>query len=228
MKISFTGKRALVTGATRGIGKQISDDLEQLGAEVIRLSSDQYDLTKKEQITTLVNDLFSFPKIDICVNNAGINIIDNFEQIKIEDYEKIMMINAQAPFMISQALARSMKKDNYGRIVNISSIFGHCTKEKRMSYTTSKYALVGMTKTMSVELAPYNVLVNSVAPGFTKTELTTKILGEKGIKQMSSRIPMKRLAMPKEISKIVMFLVSEENSYLTGQNIIVDGGFVNV
>jgi len=228
MKINFAGQKVLLTGASRGIGKQISNDLENLGAKVIKLNSKQYDLTKKEEISSLVENIASFKKIDVCINNAGINIIDNFEDIKVQDYEKIMIINAQAPFMIAQAATKVMKKNNYGRIINISSIFGHCTKEKRMCYTASKYALVGMTKTMATEMAPHNILVNSVAPGFTQTELTTKILGHDGIKEMSSMIPMKRLATPKEISKVVLFLASKENSYLTGQNIIVDGGFVNV
>jgi len=229
MKIDFTGKRVLVTGASRGIGKQISDDLESLGAEVVKLDSRQYDLTSSEQLYLLADDLRNVvPRIDVCINNAGINIIDNLEDIKTDDYERIMRINTQAPFMIVQAIVDKMKENNYGRIVNISSIFGHCTKEKRMSYTTSKYALIGMTKTMAVELAPHNILANSVAPGFTETELTAKILGAKGIKEMSSMVPMKRMATPKEISKVVLFLASEENTYLTGQNIIVDGGFVNV
>ena len=139
-----------------------------------------------------------------------------------------MRVNTQAPFMMAQSLISGMKENGYGRIVNVSSIFGHCTKEKRMAYTTSKFALVGMTKTMAVELAQHNILVNSVAPGFTETELTTKILGEKGIEEMSSKVHMKRMETPKEISNVVLFLASEENTYLTGQNIIVDGGFVNV
>jgi len=228
MKIDFTGKKVLVTGASRGIGKQISEDLETLGAEVIKLNSGKYDFSNLDHLCELAENLANTSPIDVCINNAGINIIDNFEEVKIDDYEKIMRVNTQAPFMIAQSLISGMKENGYGRIVNVSSIFGHCTKEKRMAYTTSKFALVGMTKTMAVELAPHNILVNSVAPGFTETELTTKILGEKGIEEMSSKVPMKRMATPKEISNVVLFLASEENTYLTGQNIIVDGGFVNV
>ena len=139
-----------------------------------------------------------------------------------------MHINAKAPFMISKAVTKGMKARRYGRIVNIASIFGHCTKEKRSCYTTSKFALIGMSKTLAVEMAPYSVLVNSVSPGFTATELTTRVLGTEGIAEMCKQVPMKRMAMPDEISKVVLFLCSEHNTYLTGQNIIVDGGFVNV
>ena len=139
-----------------------------------------------------------------------------------------MHVNVKAPFIISQAVCKKMKKNQYGRVVNISSIFGHCTKEKRSCYTTSKFALAGMTKTFAVEMAPHKVLVNSVAPGFTMTELTKNILGKDGMKQIALEVPMRRLAHPSEISRVVLFLASEFNTYLTGQNIIVDGGFVNV
>lgn len=227
MIFDFTNKTALVTGATRGIGKCISDDFKSLGADVISFPSSAYDLTSEKELRDFIEHIKTL-RVDICINNAGINKIDYVEDVREEDYDKIMHINAKAPFMISKAVSKAMKATGYGKIVNIASIFGHCTKEKRSCYTASKFALVGMTKTLAVEMAPYNVLVNSVSPGFTATELTTRILGTKGIVEMCKQVPMKRMATPNEISKVVLFLSSEYNTYLTGQNIIVDGGFVNV
>jgi 3-oxoacyl-[acyl-carrier protein] reductase len=228
MRFNFEEKTVLVTGASRGIGKEISKDFRDLGATVLNFNSSDYDLSKKMELNQFLEYINQQPKIDICVNNAGINKINDVEDVSECDYDDIMHVNTKAPFLISQAVCSKMKKNRYGRIINISSIFGHCTKEKRSCYTTSKFALVGMTKSMAVEMAQYNVLINSVAPGFTATELTQKILGEKGIKEMSSQIPMRRLAQPEEISKVVIFLASDFNTYITGQNIIVDGGFVNV
>ena len=121
-----------------------------------------------------------------------------------------------------------MKKNKYGRIINVSSIWGTKTKEQRTSYTTSKAGLIGMTKTMSVELAKYNILVNSVSPGFTSTELTKSILSEGDIKQLSEQVPLGRFASVDEISKDVLFLCSDLNTYINGQDIKIDGGFTNV
>ena len=121
-----------------------------------------------------------------------------------------------------------MKKNKYGRIVNISSIWGTKTKERRAAYTTSKSAINGLTKTMSVELARYNVLVNTVSPGFTMTEMTEKILTKGEKVALISQVPVRRFATVSEISKAVMFLASDLNTYITGQDLKVDGGFSNV
>jgi len=227
MIFDFLNKKVLITGATRGIGKSISDEFKLLGADIISFPSSDYDLTCKKDLKNFIEYIKSL-EIDICINNAGINKIDYIEDVHEDDYDKIMHINTKAPFMISKAVSVFMKANRYGRIINIASIFGHCTKEKRSCYTTSKFALVGMTKTLAVEMAPYNVLVNSVSPGFTATELTERVLGVSGMDEVSRVIPIRRLAKPEEISKVVLFLASKYNTYLTGQNIIVDGGFVNV
>ena len=226
--MNFEGKNVLVTGGSRGIGKAICDDFTDKGANVLSLSSSDYDLSDEEQLRSLVKHIYTLDRIDVCVNNAGINRINLIEDVSEKDYDDILMVNVKAPYMISKAVSCLMKSNNYGKIINIASIFGHCTKEKRSCYTTSKYALVGMTKAFAVELAEHNILVNCVSPGFTATDLTQRILGDSGIKSVCSQVPIRRLCKPAEISKTVLFLSSDLNTYLTGQNIIVDGGFVNV
>ena len=228
MKINFQDKVILVTGSTRGIGKQIADDFESLGGNVTRFGTDDVDFLNFDSTNSFINSLSNLDTIYICVNNAGINRINYLEDISIEDYDEILRVNLYAPFLVSQAVSKVMKKNKYGRIINVSSIWGTKTKEQRTSYTTSKAGLIGMTKTMSVELAKYNILVNSVSPGFTSTELTKSILSEGDIKQLSEQVPLGRFASVDEISKVVLFLCSDLNTYINGQDIKIDGGFTNV
>jgi 3-oxoacyl-[acyl-carrier protein] reductase len=120
-----------------------------------------------------------------------------------------------------------MKKQGYGKIVNIASVFSIVSRAKRAAYSTTKWGLVGFTKAIAHDLAPHNILVNAVSPGFVDTELTRRILGEKEIEKLVSSIPQKRLADAGEIAKAILFLTSDHNTYITGQNIIVDGGFTS-
>jgi 3-oxoacyl-[acyl-carrier protein] reductase len=120
-----------------------------------------------------------------------------------------------------------MRKGRFGRIVNITSVFGVVSKAERAAYSTSKFALLGLSRALALEVAADNVLVNCVAPGFVDTELTRRILGAKGIETIIASVPMGRLALPGEIARFVRFLVSEDNSYMTGQHVIVDGGYTS-
>ena len=139
-----------------------------------------------------------------------------------------MAVNLRVPFLIMRQVSKLMKKNGYGRIVNISSIWGVISREQRSIYSSSKFGIRGMTVAAANELARYNVLVNSVAPGFVLTDMTRTILGEKQMQELAEQVPAKRLATPEDISWPILFLASPFNTYIVGQNIVVDGGFVNV
>ncbi|MDP8298199.1 MAG: SDR family oxidoreductase [Candidatus Orphnella occulta] len=238
MKINFKGKKALVTGGTRGIGKKIADDLKSLGADVFITGTKQnykgrhkyycVDFTDTVSTEVFIEELKKFKKIDICVNNAGINRIDKIAQTKVGDWDDIVAVNLKAPFLIIRAISGAMKKNRYGRIINISSIFGTVSMEKRSIYSTTKFGIKGLTTAVSNELAKYNILVNSVSPGFVVTDMTKKILGDVQMKKLKKKIPAGRLALPGDISSAVLFLASSLNTYITGKDIIVDGGYIDV
>jgi 3-oxoacyl-[acyl-carrier protein] reductase len=145
-----------------------------------------------------------------------------------DDWDNIIEVNLTTPFKIIKTVSKNMMKNNYGRIVNISSIWGTIGKEQRVCYSSSKFGLMGLTSSSAAELAKYNILVNSVSPGFTLTDLTRNILGVDEMSKISKTIPIGRMADPSEISNVVMFMCSDLNSYISGQNIVVDGGFTNV
>jgi len=249
-KINFSGKVVLITGATRGIGAAIARDFQAAGAELILTGTDsqqinqlnqdnadaeitniryvQADFANPASLQCFLDEIAHYKRIDVCINNAGMNRIDYIDSTRVEDYDLLSQVNLRAPFLISRQISGLMKQANYGRIVNIASIWSVVTKPQRSIYSTTKFGLVGMTKAMAAELGAYNVMVNAVSPGFTMTELTKSMLSDKEIQELSAQIPVKRFAMPEEISKAVLFLCSDLNTYITGQNIVVDGGFVSV
>lgn len=229
-------KTVLVTGATRGIGRAIALEFQKKDYYVIGLGSknitmpeylNEYfvcDLSDNNQIDTLCVQLSS-RNIDVLINNAGINHINNFCSISLTEFQTIQQINVVAPFRLCQAVVPYMAKQNYGRIVNVSSVWGKLSKTGRASYSASKFAIDGMTVALANEYAEFGVLANSVAPGFIDTEMTRKNLGESGIKKILSTVPINRLASASEIAKFVCWLGSDENTYISGQNLAIDGGF---
>ena len=221
MNIDFSNKKILVTGGTKGIGKSISELLVSLGGDVVSINSKDCDF-EKDDIAEFLKSNIDFDDVDILINNAGINKIDYFEDIIEDDFDRIMKVNVKAPMVISKYVIKNMVKNNWGRVVNISSVWGTKSIGQRTSYTTSKYAIKGMTKTMAIELANKNILVNSVSPGFTNTELTSKILSEKQKDNLIKKVPMDRMAEPSEIANVVAFLCSDFNTYITGQDIVVE------
>jgi 3-oxoacyl-[acyl-carrier protein] reductase len=249
MILDFTNKTILITGATRGIGKQIADDLYKLGANLILTGTNPdeinelntlaktaghnkkyfvVDLIKQEQVDLFISELLKFPKIDCIVNNAGINRLNHIQDVLFSDWDEMLSINLTAPFKILHAVSKLMINNNYGRVVNIASIFSKISKEKRAVYSATKFGIHGLTVGASNDLASNNILVNTVSPGFVLTDLTRKNLTTLEMDSLKNQIPAKRLAETSDISSVVIFLLSDLNKYLTGQNIIVDGGFTNV
>ena len=247
IKINFEGKKVLITGATRGIGKSIADVFVQCGAKVFLTGTNkesinqlnllnknslikwvQADFSTQENISLFLKSLDKLTNIDICINNAGVNTIKAYEDYSINEYQKLINVNLTAPFQIIQNLLPNMKRKQFGRIVNIASIWSAISKSKRSLYCISKTGLVGLTRSLAVEQAEQNILVNSISPGFTHTELTEESLKPREIDDLSKQVPMKRFAEPTEIANTVLFLCSHLNTYITGQNILVDGGFTSV
>lgn len=249
MLLDYRGRIALVTGATRGIGKAIADTLWQSGADVYLTGTKQTEVDRlNEEVKTqgierkhylcvdLANEfslkhflmqLNKLDKIDICVNNAGINIVRDFCEVPFEEFMKVQQINVFGPRQILNIVVPKMKAQRYGRIVNIASIWSVINRPGRSSYGISKNAIHGLTKALSIELAEYNIMVNSVSPGFTMTELTKNTNTPEQLVELGNKIAARRLADPQEQANVVAFLCSEQNSYMTGQNLIVDGGYTN-
>jgi 3-oxoacyl-[acyl-carrier protein] reductase len=250
MKIDLSNRTALITGATRGIGKAVADCFFEAGANLIltgtkkeetdRLNAAlleqginkkryvQVDFSDEASTESFLNHLNSFDTIDICVNNAGVNKIMDFVDTTYEDFKWLQEINLNVPYRILKVLGPKMIGNRYGRVVNIASIWSVVTRPGRSMYATSKTALVGLTKTLAVEWAQHNVLVNAVSPGFTLTELTKNTNTPEQLQAIEQIIPAGRMADPVEMARTIAFLCSDLNTYLTGQNITIDGGYTNV
>ena len=237
-ELNFKNKTVLVTGATRGIGAAISTAFLTAGAKVIGTGTKeaasgsfveyfQADFTDLNQIGACV-DFVRRTEPDVLINNAGINKNLPFVEIDPIMFQRIQLVNVFTPFSLCQAAIPSMKRKGWGRIVNISSIWGKIGKEHRAAYSASKFALDGLTLSLAAEHAADGILANCVAPGFTDTELTQKMLGEEGIRKILTTVPIGRMASVEEIARFVVWLSSSENSYITGQNIALDGGFSRV
>ena len=217
-------KTALVTGASRGIGNSIKESLLNEQIEVISPSRSELDLSSSESINNFLTNLST--SIDILVNNAGILKVGRHNELSAVDFHEILQINVVAPFEIISGVVESMKQRKFGRIVNISSIWGQISREGRSLYSSSKAGLDALTKSFALEFTSYNVLINSVAPGYVDTELITKYNTNLELEKIKKTIPMQRFAKKNEISDLVKFLCLEDNSYITGQIITIDGGFV--
>lgn len=215
-------RRVLVTGGSRGIGRAICETLA-VDWSVISPTRHEMDLSDMESVDQYFEA--NGNQFDAIVNNAGINIIKPIESISLNDISLLRQVNLDASLRIIQHCVPFMKKAGGGRIVNISSIWGVRSKEYRTLYSESKFALVGQVKALARELGPSGILLNAVCPGFTETEMTQQSLSSDEICEIVAQIPLRRLAVPSEIASLVAFLIGESNTYLTGQALIIDGGF---
>jgi len=219
----MTTRTALITGSTGGIGNSLVSSLKE-NVNVLSPTRKELDLSSNSSIDDYISSL-DVP-IDIIVNCAGIHKAGNCEDLTTHDFQNILQINLIAPFQIISGLVKGMKERKYGRILNISSIWSIVSKEKRSIYSASKSGLDGLTRTLALELAPFNILVNSIAPGYVNTDMIQQYNSKKELEKIKEIIPLNRFAEPDEIAELIKFLSSEKNSYITGQIIPIDGGYV--
>jgi len=239
------GEVALVTGATRGIGKSIADEFAKAGAMVIgtattkegaenisnRLSSTDLDghgivldVASTEQISETIKTLKQSNSMpSILVNNAGISLENLLMRIKEEEWEKVIAINLSSAFYLSKAVIGSMLKNRHGRIINIGSIQGSTGAPGHSHYSAAKAGLIGLTKSLAQEVGSRNITVNAISPGYVSTDMT-KDIDEEMNQSLLEQIPLKRFGKPIDIAKTAIYLASSSGSYITGETINVNGG----
>jgi 3-oxoacyl-[acyl-carrier protein] reductase len=239
------GKVAVITGASRGIGRSIAlalaskgakivavdidkaateavvDELKQLGAEAIAV---QGNVTIAEDAENMISaSVQAFGRVDILVNNAGITRDGLLLRMKEEDWDAVLTVNLKGAFLCTRAVAKVMTKQRSGRIINIASVVGQMGNAGQANYCASKAGLIGLTKSNARELAKRSITVNAVAPGFIATAMTDA-LSEKVREELTAQIPLERLGSPEDIANAVLFLAAEASGYITGQVIAVNGG----
>ena len=241
-------KVALVTGATKGIGKQIAltlakegyniavnyrtenDDLAGLKKEIehndVKCLLVKGDISKFEDCENIVKKVIEeFEKIDVLVNNAGITKDMLLMRMKKDDFEQVIDVNLVGTFNVTRNVIPYMMKAHAGRIINISSVVGVAGNAGQTNYSASKAGIIGFTKSLAKEVGSRNILVNAVAPGFIQTDMTA-VLKEEVKEEIAKSIPLKRMGTAQDVANVVKFLASEESSYITGQVIHIDGGMV--
>jgi len=244
VNVDLSGRVALVTGSTRGIGRAIAEMLSRSGAKVAVVGRDRgraegaaaelggsaqgfaCDVANVASVSALVDDVEkSLGAVDILVNNAGVTRDNLLMRLKDDDWDAVLDANLRGAFVAIRAASRGMMKRRWGRIVNIASVVGLVGNKGQANYAASKAGLIGLTKSVAKELASRNVLANVVAPGFIETDMTASMTPEARA-SLSQQIPLERLGAPSDIAGIVAFLASEHAAYITGQVFVVDGGMV--
>lgn len=245
------GKTVIVTGGNRGIGQEIAIDFAQLGANVIVIARDKdsldktldilnessgqhtvyaLDMTQIDQLSKVIDDIISiYEKIDVLVNNAGINISKPAFEIEENDWENVLDINLKSLFFISKFVGKYMAQEQRGKIVNMASQVGFVGYFDRAPYASSKGGVIQLTKALAVEWAQYNINVNAIAPTFVETELTEKMFKNEAFKEdVLDRILFHKMPKPTDISGAVIYLSSQLSNFVTGETIKIDGGWTAI
>lgn len=218
-------KTLFLTGASGGIGSAIAENAAKLGYSIVAPPRDQLDLSSPESVETFLQSKFNIVP-DAVILSAGVNNPQELSALDAPNWRLTMEVNLNSTFRIMQALGLRMASMRRGRILAISSCYGIRSRVGRIAYSASKSALNAVVSGVALELAPDNVLVNGLAPGFVSTDLTFRNNDKAAIASLESRIPLARLATPEEIAHVAMFMVGETNTYMTGQILAVDGGFL--
>ena len=219
----MNGRVALVTGASRGIGRAVATRLEELGARVLAPPRAELDLADSASVDRYLAQLDQ--PIDILVNDAGVNRLAGLVETDDDLLRDTLEVNLIAPLRLARALAPAMAERGWGRVVNVTSVWTVVARERRLPYIVSKTGLNGLTRAMAVEFGSRGVLVNAVAPGFVMTEMTTQNNTPEQLRVIANGVPLRRLAEPDEIAELVAFLASARNSFMTGQVLVCDGGY---
>lgn len=239
------GKTALITGGSKGLGKAMALALAEEGATVLLVSRDRgklesvaeeagssarvfvADVSREDEVERLRKEIAAeHPRLDILINNAGINVRRNVVDFTLEEWESVLRTNVTAVFLMCRAFVPMMKGTGYGRILNMTSIMSHVSMPQRTAYSTSKAGLLGFTKALALELAPEGITVNGISPGPFATEMNLPITQNPELnQQFVSRIPVGRWGKLNEIGKLALYLCSEEAGFITGTDILIDGGW---
>ncbi|UCG69366.1 MAG: 3-oxoacyl-[acyl-carrier-protein] reductase [Thermoplasmata archaeon] len=220
MKFSEEGAKLIINDVNMESANNVAEKIKATGGEVLVLKA---DISKKDEVEGMIEQIIEhFGRLDILVNNAGVNRDAFVKKMTEEDWDTVITINLKGTFLCAQAAMNAMSKQKYGKIINTSSI-GALGNPGQANYASSKCGVIGLTRTLALECARYNINVNCVAPGATKTPMTAQIPKEIA-EAITGKIPLKRFAEPEEIANLHLFLASDEASYITGQVIFVDGG----